>query len=304
MLDSRRAAAAFEARHLELVGRLADQAGIALGNARLVDELRRQADEIRRLNEQLAKEVEEQRIEILEKQSSLEVRFRYDSLVGASPAMQRVYRILDKIVPTQIPVLVTGESGTGKDLVARVVHYNGPRRERRVRDGQLRRADRDAAGVRAVRPPARRVHRRRPRPQGAVRAGRRRDAVPRRDRRDADAPPAEAAARDPVRRDPPAGRGPAAAGRRADRGRDQPRARGGRARGALPRGPALPARRRARPPRAAARADRRRRPARRRAARGARPAAPARRRSGSSRRRCGCSCATTGRGTCASWSTS
>ncbi len=131
VLDSRRAAAAFEPRHLELVGRLADQAGIALGNARLVDELRRQADEIRRLNEQLAKEVEEQRIEILEKQSSLEVRFRYDSLVGASPAMQRVYRILDKIVPTEIPVLITGESGTGKDLVARVVHYNGPRREQR-----------------------------------------------------------------------------------------------------------------------------------------------------------------------------
>jgi transcriptional regulator with GAF, ATPase, and Fis domain len=131
VLDSRRAAAAFEPRHLELVGRLADQAGIALGNARLVDELRRQADEIRRLNEQLSSQVEEQRLEILEKQSSLEVRFRYDSLVGASPAMQRVYRILDKIVPTEIPVLITGESGTGKDLVARVVHYNGPRREQR-----------------------------------------------------------------------------------------------------------------------------------------------------------------------------
>ncbi len=131
VLDSRRAAAAFEPRHLELVARLADQAGIALGNARLVDELRRQADEIRRLNEQLSKEVEEQRIEILEKQSSLEVRFRYESIVGASPPMQRVYRILDKIVPTEIPVLITGESGTGKDLVARVVHYNGPRREQR-----------------------------------------------------------------------------------------------------------------------------------------------------------------------------
>ncbi len=131
VLDSRHAAAAFEARHLELVGRLADQAGIALANARLVDELRRQAEEIRRLNDQLRAEVEEQREQLREKQSSLEIRFRYESLVGASPAMQRVYRMLDKIVPTEIPVLITGDSGTGKDLVARVIHYTGPRREGR-----------------------------------------------------------------------------------------------------------------------------------------------------------------------------
>jgi transcriptional regulator with PAS, ATPase and Fis domain len=45
--------------------------------------------------------------------------------------MQKVYRSLDKIVPTEIPVLVTGESGTGKDLIARVLHYNGTRREAR-----------------------------------------------------------------------------------------------------------------------------------------------------------------------------
>jgi len=71
-------------------------------NARLVDELRRQADEIRRLNEQLRRRSRNSGSSSWKKQSSLEVRFRYDSLVGASPAMQRVYRILDKIVPTRI----------------------------------------------------------------------------------------------------------------------------------------------------------------------------------------------------------
>lgn len=131
VVDSRRAAGMFEPRHQEWLAALAEQAGIALGNARLVEELRRQAEEIRRLNDKLSQQVEEQRIEILEKQSNLEVRFRYDCLIGASPAMQKLYRALDKIVPTTIPVLLTGDSGTGKDVIARVLHYNGPRREQR-----------------------------------------------------------------------------------------------------------------------------------------------------------------------------
>jgi transcriptional regulator with GAF, ATPase, and Fis domain len=127
VLDSRRASSLFDGEDRDVVERLADQAGIAVTNARMVDELRSQAEEIRRLNEKLSEQVEEQRVEILEKQSNLEVRYRYDSMVGASGPMQQVYRAIDKILPTDIPVLVTGESGTGKDLIARVLHYNGPR---------------------------------------------------------------------------------------------------------------------------------------------------------------------------------
>jgi transcriptional regulator with GAF, ATPase, and Fis domain len=131
VLDSRRASSLFDQEDQSLVERLADQAGIAVTNARMVDELRAQSEEIRRLNEKLTEQVEEQRVEILEKQSNLEVRYRYDCMVGASGPMQRVYRAIDKILPTDIPVLVTGESGTGKDLVARVLHYNGQRSRQR-----------------------------------------------------------------------------------------------------------------------------------------------------------------------------
>jgi transcriptional regulator with GAF, ATPase, and Fis domain/serine/threonine protein kinase len=131
VLDSRQAGAAFDNTDLELVARLGDQAGIALSNARMVEELRRQAEEIQRLNTRLSEQVEEQRVEILEKQSNLELRYRFESLIGASAPMQKVYRALDKILPTELPVLVTGESGTGKDLVARVLHYNGPRAAQR-----------------------------------------------------------------------------------------------------------------------------------------------------------------------------
>ncbi|HHN74124.1 MAG TPA: GAF domain-containing protein, partial [Acidobacteria bacterium] len=131
VIDSRKPMALFDQSSQAWLSRLADQAGIALANARLITQLRTQADEIRRLNEKLSEQVEEQRVEILEKQSNLEVRYRYDCMIGASNPMQKVYRAIDKILPTEIPVLVTGESGTGKDLVARVLHYNGPRSEQR-----------------------------------------------------------------------------------------------------------------------------------------------------------------------------
>jgi DNA-binding NtrC family response regulator len=48
------------------------------------------------------------------------------TLVGRSPAMERLYRILSKVAHTTHPVLILGESGTGKELVARSIHSNGP----------------------------------------------------------------------------------------------------------------------------------------------------------------------------------
>jgi len=47
---------------------------------------------------------------------------RFGPLLGSSPAMQRVYRLVSRVSPTDATVLVTGESGTGKDLVAQTVH--------------------------------------------------------------------------------------------------------------------------------------------------------------------------------------
>jgi DNA-binding NtrC family response regulator len=61
-------------------------------------------------------------------------QLRYESpryrLVGSGPAMQRVLRLIEKVAPTDSTVLVRGASGTGKELVARALHLNSPRRER------------------------------------------------------------------------------------------------------------------------------------------------------------------------------
>lgn len=52
------------------------------------------------------------------------------NLIGASPRMEKIFRILAKVALSSHPVLIQGESGTGKDRVARAIHANGPRSSR------------------------------------------------------------------------------------------------------------------------------------------------------------------------------
>jgi two-component system, NtrC family, response regulator HydG len=52
------------------------------------------------------------------------------SMVGGSAAMRALYELVERVAPTQVPALVRGESGCGKELVARALHFLGPRHER------------------------------------------------------------------------------------------------------------------------------------------------------------------------------
>jgi transcriptional regulator with PAS, ATPase and Fis domain len=58
-------------------------------------------------------------------------RYAYDAIIGRSAPMQDLYRLLDRVVESDATVLIQGENGTGKELVARAIHYNSARKHRR-----------------------------------------------------------------------------------------------------------------------------------------------------------------------------
>ena len=83
------------------------------------------------------------------------------TLIGETPAMQAVRRLIDTIAPTDASVMILGETGTGKELIARNLHDKSQRAGHAVHPGQLRRPAREPRRERAVRPPQGGVHRRR-----------------------------------------------------------------------------------------------------------------------------------------------
>jgi DNA-binding NtrC family response regulator len=71
----------------------------------------------------LLKEVDVLRDQIID-------RHRYDRIIGESPALLKVLRLIQKVEKTNMLALITGESGTGKELVASAIHYNSARKSR------------------------------------------------------------------------------------------------------------------------------------------------------------------------------
>ncbi len=61
--------------------------------------------------------------------AALSERFRYGSIVGKSKPMLKIYDLIDKVAVSKASVFITGPSGTGKELIAKAIHYSGPRKE-------------------------------------------------------------------------------------------------------------------------------------------------------------------------------
>src|SRR5437660_5798757 len=86
-------------------------------------------EELRSRLERVARAVDlQQETRLLREQ--LRTRPGFGGLIGVSMKMQRVYKIIEKFSQREYPVLVLGESGTGKELVARSIHFSGPRKDR------------------------------------------------------------------------------------------------------------------------------------------------------------------------------
>jgi transcriptional regulator with GAF, ATPase, and Fis domain len=95
----------FQEATMRVLTVFAAQASLIVANALLLNEL--QVD-----NKKLAERLE---------------AVRFGEIVGTSAPMQAVYRKVEKIAPTDISVLITGETGTGKELIAREIHTRSPR---------------------------------------------------------------------------------------------------------------------------------------------------------------------------------
>ena len=74
-------------------------------------------------------ETRELQTENVELRRRLEQKYGFESILGGSAAMERVFQSIRQIAPTKANVLILGESGTGKELIANAIHANSPRRE-------------------------------------------------------------------------------------------------------------------------------------------------------------------------------
>ena len=61
---------------------------------------------------------------------ALSERYKYGNIIGKSKPMQGIYEMISKVAQSKASVLITGPSGTGKELIAKAIHYNSPRKDR------------------------------------------------------------------------------------------------------------------------------------------------------------------------------
>jgi len=80
----------------------------------------------------LAKAVEQKKLrnENADLRSQIESTYKFSNIIGKSPGMEDVFRMVETIKDTSSNVLITGETGTGKELIARAIHYTGNRHYR------------------------------------------------------------------------------------------------------------------------------------------------------------------------------
>ncbi|MBI3047195.1 MAG: sigma-54-dependent Fis family transcriptional regulator [Acidobacteria bacterium] len=71
------------------------------------------------------------REENAELRAQLRERFRFDSIIGRHSTMRQLFATLEQVAPTNSTVLLIGETGTGKELIARTIHHNSPRADKK-----------------------------------------------------------------------------------------------------------------------------------------------------------------------------
>ncbi|MBZ0154189.1 MAG: sigma 54-interacting transcriptional regulator, partial [Planctomycetes bacterium] len=130
-LDHRFQAGAFGERDLPWLMAFADQGALAVHLHGLLQQNRQQAAQLAEQNRSLQATVAAQAEALAAPAPTLTraaFAHTFPGLIGDSPALLRVLHVLDRVVDTDLPVLLTGESGTGKEVAARALHAGGSRR--------------------------------------------------------------------------------------------------------------------------------------------------------------------------------
>ncbi len=110
-------------RGLDVLKIFAARAGAELERKKAEDNLRAALQEVERLKNQL-------HAENIYLQEEIRSANNFEEIVGNSPALLEVLQQVERIAPTDATVLILGETGTGKELIARGIHNHSPRRER------------------------------------------------------------------------------------------------------------------------------------------------------------------------------
>ncbi|MGQ0613590.1 MAG: sigma 54-interacting transcriptional regulator [Planctomycetaceae bacterium] len=134
-LDNRFHPGNFSEREEHLLELFSDQAVAAIEKAQLIKELEQQREEISDLNRQLKAKLKSQDVELRHARSEIRTHRKergwgFDRIVARSAAMQAVVREAKRFAGSELPVLLTGENGTGKELLARATHYASSRQGR------------------------------------------------------------------------------------------------------------------------------------------------------------------------------
>lgn len=74
-------------------------------------------------------EISKRESRIMDLNSELGNKYRYHNIIGKSKRMQQVYHLLSKVANSESTIMIQGENGTGKEMVAKAIHYNSPRKD-------------------------------------------------------------------------------------------------------------------------------------------------------------------------------